>query len=75
MSKTAAARSDDTPLGNRAIERVREKPNPWNVRDSLGSLEAMRRYDEYLKEHTRRLRQLCKEARGEMSPSDEWRRE
>ncbi len=48
------------------------KKTIWNVRDALGSLEAMRRYDVYITEHRRRLRQLYKEARGDMSPSGEW---
>jgi len=50
------------------------KPNPWNVRAQLGSPTAMRAYDAYLTEHKRRLRQLEKEARGEMSPSGDWYR-
>jgi hypothetical protein len=49
-----------------------KKHSMWDVRSALGSLEAMRRYDSYLQEHRRRLRQLEKEAAGEMSPSDEW---
>lgn len=60
-------------------DAVNEKPQrpktAWNVRDGLGSIEAMRKYDEYIKEHRRRLRQLEKEARGDMCPSDEWYRE
>ena len=52
-----------------------KKVSAWNFRDSLDSLEAMKRYDAYITEHNRRLRQLEKEARGEMSPSGEWYRE
>ncbi len=47
-------------------------PTMWNVRDSLPSLEARKRYDEYLKEHRRQLTQLYREARGDMCPSGEW---
>ncbi len=52
-----------------------DKTTFWNVRDNLGSVEAMQRYDKYIAEHQRRLRQLEKEARGEMSPSGEWYKE
>lgn len=52
-----------------------KQPNPWNVRDQLGDLATIRKYDTYLTEHKRRLRQLEKEARGEMSPSGDWYRE
>lgn len=48
------------------------KVNPFMVRESLGSVEAMRAYDNYLKEHKRRLRQLEKLAAGELTPSDAW---
>lgn len=75
MSKTAAACTDGAPNGNPPEEQAHRKLNPWNVREQLGSLEAMRKYDEYIREHTRRLRQLYKEARGEMSPSGEWYQE
>ncbi len=75
MNKSAATRSVGAPTGNPPLEQAQKKLNPWNVRDALGSLEAMRRYDEYIREHTRRLRQLYKEARGEMSPSGEWYQE
>ena len=50
------------------------KPNPWNVRAQLGSPDAIRAYNTYLTEHKRRLRQLEKQARGEMCPSGEWYR-
>ena len=55
--------------------KKKREPRSWNVRDSLGSLDAMRKYDAYLHEHARRLRQLHKEARGDMAPSGEWYRE
>jgi len=45
--------------------------NPWNVLACLGSVEAVKKYNEYLKEHRRRLKQLEREANGEMSPSEE----
>lgn len=57
------------------LERSQRKTNPWNVRDNLGSVETMKKYDEYIAEHRRRLRQLEKEARGDMCPSGEWYRE
>ncbi len=47
----------------------------FSIREQMGSLEAMRKYDAYLKEHRLRLRQLEKLARGEMCPADEWYRE
>lgn len=53
----------------------KNKLSHWNVRDSLGSLEAMKKYDKYVTEHRRRLQQLEKEARGDMAPSGEWYRE
>lgn len=58
---------------NSSATETRDKNRTsFNVRDQLGSLDAVRRYDTYLIEHKRRLRQLEKEARGEMSPSGEW---
>jgi hypothetical protein len=47
----------------------------FNIRDTLGSVEAIKKYEAYLADHGRRLRQLEKEARGDMAPSDEWYRE
>ena len=47
----------------------------FNIRDSLPSLEAIKRYDSYLKDLKRCLSQLEREARGDMAPSDEWYRE
>lgn len=60
---------------NRKPAAKKDKPSFFSVRDSLPTLEAMKRYDEYLADHRRRLRQLEKEANGEMSPSGEWYRE
>ncbi len=56
-------------------EDKKRKVSLFNVRESLGSVEAMKKYDKYLREHARRLRQLEKEARGEMSPSGDWHKE
>ncbi len=71
MSNSVAKKHHDNP----AVEASQRKVTAWNVRDSLGSIDAMRRYDAYVKEHNRRIRQLEKEARGEMSPSGEWYKE
>lgn len=43
----------------------------FSVRQALGSVEAMRKYDNYLKEHKSRLRQLRRLANGEMCPSSQ----
>lgn len=43
----------------------------FTVRQSLPTLEAVRNYDNYLKEHKRKLRQLEKLAAGELTPSEE----
>ena len=41
----------------------------FTVRASLPTIEAVKKYDNYLKEHKRRLRQLEKLAAGELTPS------
>ena len=51
------------------------RKSKFNIIEALGSVEAVRKYSAYLSEHARRLRQLQKEAKGEMSPSDEWYRD
>ena len=71
MSNAAPKTYHDSPM----LEASQKKTNPWNIRDNLGSVDAMKRYDVYITEHKRRLRQLEKEARGDMCPSDEWYRE
>lgn len=55
--------------------KTKEKRIWWNVRELLPTIDAMQKYDKYLKEHKHRLQQLEKEARGDMAPSDEWYRE
>lgn len=45
--------------------------DPFIVRASLPTIEAVRKYDNYLKDHKRRLRQLEKLAAGELTPSEE----
>ncbi len=42
------------------------------VRQSLPSVEAMQKYDNYLRDHAKRLRQLIKVAAGELSPGEDW---
>lgn len=44
------------------------------IRSQLVSAEAVRAYDNYLKEHKRRLRQLVRLAAGELTPSSEYYR-
>lgn len=41
----------------------------FSVRQALTSTEAIKKYDNYLKEHSSRLRQLHRVANGEMAPS------
>ena len=43
----------------------------FNVRDSMTSLVALKEYDRYVTEHRKRLRQLYREARGILAPSEE----
>jgi hypothetical protein len=43
----------------------------FTVRQSLTSMEAVKAYDKYLKDHKRRLRQLERLAAGELTPSSE----
>jgi hypothetical protein len=45
--------------------------DPFFVRAALKSPDAVRKYDSYLKEHKRRLRQLEKLAAGELTPSED----
>lgn len=71
MSNADTRTSRESPM----LGTSQRKTNPWNVRDSLGSIEVIKKYDAYITEHRRRLRQLEKEARGDMCPSDEWYRE
>ena len=64
--------------GSDYIKKTGKKPekekesNSFFFRESLGSQEAMKAYDEYVKEHRRKLRQLEREAAGEMAPSGDW---
>jgi hypothetical protein len=58
--------------GGEAAGKKNRKASMFNVRDALGSLDAIKKYDAYLVEHKRRLRQLEKEAAGDMCPSDDW---
>lgn len=55
----------------------REKRNQffWNVREQLGSVDAMRAYDAYVKEWKQRLRQLNAIATGSMAPSGAWHKD
>lgn len=43
----------------------------FTVRQSLPTLEAVQKYDAYLRSHKRRLRQLERLAAGELTPSSE----
>ena len=43
----------------------------FTVRQQLNSVEAMKAYDKYLKDHKRRLSQLEKIAAGESAPSSQ----
>ena len=43
----------------------------FSVRSALRTPEAVMKYDNYLKDHKRRLRQLERLARGELTPSSE----
>ena len=43
--------------------------NEFSVRASLPTIEAVQRYNDYLKEHRRRLKQLVQLAAGELTPS------
>ncbi len=43
--------------------------DPFMVRAALPSHEAVKKYDLYLKDHAKRLRQLEKLAAGELTPS------
>lgn len=43
----------------------------FTVRQALPTMQAVQAYDKYLKEHKRRLRQLEKLARGELTPSED----
>jgi hypothetical protein len=42
----------------------------WGVRESLPTIEAMHKYDAYLRNHRRRLAQLEREANGIFAPSE-----
>jgi hypothetical protein len=45
--------------------------DPLTVRSALRTPQAVAAYDKYLKDHKRRLQQLERLARGEMTPSSE----
>ncbi len=61
--------------GGETETKTKQRFSWWNVRDSLTSNEAKKRYDAYCREHSVRLRQLQREASGAMAPSDTWYRE
>ena len=46
--------------------------NSWHGTPGLNSRESYIKYQQYLIEHKRRLRQLEREAKGAMSPSGDW---
>jgi hypothetical protein len=66
--------ADDRTPNERKTGRVvkgSKNTDTFTVRQALGSVEAMRKYDNYLKEYRSRMRQLQRLARGEMAPSSQ----
>ncbi len=67
--------SDDSSIPNQKktgkLTEGNKSLDTFTVRQQLRSAEAIKSYDQYLRDHKRRLRQLEKLASGELTPSSE----
>lgn len=72
MEHVAPSAAPDTSPDETKRTSLGTPTDTFTVRNALPTLTAKQKYDAYMRDHRRQLRQLEKEARGEMSPSGEW---
>ena len=74
LTQMSTDRSDvdtRTPYQRKTGNVQGQNTDVYSVRNALANPAAMKKYDNYLKEHKARLRQLQRIANGDMAPSSQ----